>query len=110
MKQKVKLKYDFPTQLSTEIFKDENWQRVTCKDFRSFNGLRRILKFNMKGESFYEDYNGPIYLYETNTKLKDLSKQGIVYPYDTIPVPKLRQWENNFLLDEKIRNQIYGRK
>lgn len=105
---KLKLKYDFPTQLSTEIFKNEDWQRVTCKDFRSFNGPRRILKFDTDGTSFYEDYNGPIYLYETNYVLKDLSKIGMVYPHDQLPKPKLRKWENEFLEDEKIRKQLYG--
>lgn len=105
---KIKLKYDFPTQLSTEIFRDNIWQRVTCKDFRSFNGARRILKFDVKGDSFYEDYNGPVYLYETNTQLKDLSKFGMIYPYDTPPKIKLRPWEGHYLDDERIKNQIYG--
>jgi hypothetical protein len=105
---KVKLKYDFPTQLSTEIFKQDSWCRVTCKDFRSFNGPRRILKFKPNGESFYEEYQGPIYLYETNHILKDMSKKGVVYPHDELPKPKLRQWENDFLADENIRKQLYG--
>jgi hypothetical protein len=105
---KVKLYYDFPTQLSTEIFKNEIWQRVTCKDFRSFNGPRRILKFDKSSTPYYEDYDGPVYLYETNAKLKDFSKEGMVYPYDEPPKPKLRQWENNFLADERIKKQLYG--
>ena len=42
----VKLIYDFPTQLSTEVYENKNWVRTTCKHFRSFNGLRRIMKFN----------------------------------------------------------------
>lgn len=105
---KVKLKYDFPTQLSTEVLKDDIWQRVTCKDFRSFNGCRRILKFKPDGSSFYEEYEGPVYLYETNNILKDTSKEGMVYPYDEPPKPKLRQWENNFLEDSNIRQQLYG--
>jgi hypothetical protein len=85
----VKLIYDFPTQLCTEVFMD-GWVRVTCRSFRSFNGPRRILKFNIKNEPFYEDYNGPIYLFETNVPLKDMSKKGYVYAHDIMPKPKPR--------------------
>ena len=86
----VKLIYDFPTQLSTEVFSSGEWVRVTCRHFRSFNGPRRIMKFNRQNESYYEDYNGPIFLYETNLKLKDMNKKGYVYPHDTAPKTKLR--------------------
>jgi hypothetical protein len=107
---KVKLKYDFPTQLSTEIFRQNSWHRVTCKEFRSFNGPRRILKFKPSGESFYEEYEGLVYLYETNHVLKDMSKEGMVYPHDELPKPKLRPLENDFLADEQVRIQLYGTK
>jgi len=85
----VKLVYDFPTQLCTEVFMDE-WVRVTCKSFRSFNGPRRILKFNPENKPFYEEYNGPVYLFETNIPLKDMNKKGYVYPHDIMPKPKPR--------------------
>lgn len=62
----VKLKYDFDTARNLEIFlpKPQSWFRVTAREFRSFTGKRRI-----QGK----DYQGPIYLYETNDKvdLKD---------------------------------------
>ena len=70
--QTVKLIYDFPTQLSTEIFEYDVWSRVTCNRFRSFNGKRRILKFDKQNQPFYEEYNGPIFLYETNNTLLQL--------------------------------------
>jgi hypothetical protein len=105
---KVKLHYDFPTQLSTEVYKCDTWQRATCKDFRSFNGPRRILKFDKNNTPYYEEYEGPVYLYETNHILKDMSKEGMVYPHDELPKPKLRPLENDFLADEKIRKQLYG--
>ena len=49
----IKLFYDFPTQLSTEVFSGGDWNRVTCRNFRSFNGPRRIMKFNKQNESYY---------------------------------------------------------
>lgn len=89
----VKLIYDFPTQLSTEVLINGEWNRVTCRQFRSFNGPRRIMKFNKQNESYYEDYNGPVFLYETNLKLKDMSKKGYVYPHDTPPKAQPRPYE-----------------
>jgi hypothetical protein len=103
----VKLIYDFPTQLSTEVFDKGAWSRVTCKYFRSFNGPRRIMKFNKQNESYYEEYNGPVFLFETNIKLKDMNKIGYVYPYDVIPKSKLRPSENSYLEDPRIKEFEY---
>jgi hypothetical protein len=89
----VKLLYDFPTQLSTEVFDGNEWNRATCRYFRSFNGPRRIMKFDQKNQSYYEDYNGPVFLFETNIRLKDMNKKGYVYPHDTPPESKLRPYE-----------------
>lgn len=89
----VKLIYDFPTQLSTEVNIDGEWHRVTCNNFRSFNGPRRILKFNKDSTPYYEEYKGPVFLYETNIKLKDMSKKGYIYPNDVMPKAKARPWE-----------------
>tara|TARA_R110002153_G_scaffold88011_4_gene217073 strand:+ start:2086 stop:2451 length:366 start_codon:yes stop_codon:yes gene_type:complete len=75
--QKVKLKYDFPTQLCCEVYVPnlEDWFRVTCNVFRSWCGQRRILhiegddrmKLDIKHE--YKDYNGPTYLFDSNKKI-----------------------------------------
>jgi hypothetical protein len=51
------------------------------------------MKFNKQNESYYEDYNGPVFLYETNLKLKDMSKKGYVYPHDTPPKAQPRPYE-----------------
>jgi hypothetical protein len=63
----VKIQYDFPTQLCLEVnFIDEKWARVTPRDFRSFGGKRRILNISNPKNVHHEEYNGPIYFYETN--------------------------------------------
>ena len=36
------LKNDYNTAGVLEVFQNEKWYRVTTKDFRSFNGPRRI--------------------------------------------------------------------
>ena len=56
-----KIKYDFDTARNLEIFMPnlKGWYRVTSREFRSFNGKRRI-----QGE----EYNGPVYLYGTNKR------------------------------------------
>jgi hypothetical protein len=57
-----KLKYDFNTATNLEIFMVDldGWYRVTSREFRSYNGKRRI-----NGEP----YIGPVYLYNTNKKI-----------------------------------------
>ena len=83
-----KLKYDFNTAWVCEIFMGQRWFRVLEKDFRSFNGPRRITKpirvelgnpF-VGNETF--DYEGPYYYYNTNTLFDpNQEEQGkIVYP------------------------------
>jgi hypothetical protein len=56
-----KIKYDFNTAANLEIFMPnlDDWYRVTSREFRSFNGKRRINNVN---------YNGPIYYYATNRR------------------------------------------
>lgn len=58
----VKLQYDFNPSANLEIFKPNlnNWFRVTAKEFRSFNGDRRVNGVK---------YNGPLYSYNTNNKV-----------------------------------------
>jgi len=72
----VKLKFDFPEQLCCEVYVPnlDDWFRTTANEFRSWVGKRRILKF--EGElgtenrsSYYEDYDGPTYLFGTNKKI-----------------------------------------
>jgi hypothetical protein len=103
----VKLIYDFPTQLSTEVYENENWIRTTCKHFRSFNGPRRIMKFDSQNQSFYEKYEGPVFLFETNIRLKDMTKMGYVYANDTMPKRVVRPYENHYFEDSKIDKAQY---
>lgn len=67
----------------------KGWYRATAKDFRSFDGKRRItepIKVE-KGNPWVEvrtyDYNGPLFLWGTNTQVLDQTKEGkiITSPY-----------------------------
>ena len=61
-----KIKYDFNTAGNLELFMPnlDGWYRVTSREFRAFNGKRRINGV---------EYLGNVYLYNTN-KRADLSK------------------------------------
>lgn len=54
------LNCDFDTSKNLEIFSPNlgRWHRVTSREFRSYNGKRRI-----QGDN----YNGPVYSYATNS-------------------------------------------
>jgi hypothetical protein len=56
-----KIKYDFNTAANLEIWMPNlnDWYRVTSREFRSFNGKRRI-----NGEPYY----GSVFLYNTNKR------------------------------------------
>jgi len=76
----VKLIYDFDTSNMCEIGmtteKGIKWYRVTAKRFRSWDGPRRLtgpkeqpghgVKAFQNIEMKTVEYNGPLYLYETN--------------------------------------------
>ena len=55
----VKLEYKFDTARNLEVYMPtlKRWHRVTSREFRSFNGQRRISG---------QEYIGPVYLYGTN--------------------------------------------
>ena len=58
----VKMKYDFETAADLEVFlpgSKFSWYRVTSREFRSFNGKRRINGV---------EYNGPVYLFQSNIR------------------------------------------
>lgn len=69
-----KLKYDFNTAWVCEVEIQGKWFRVIERDFRSFNGPRRLTRPNLAvlgnvhvgSETF--DYEGPYYYWNTNTK------------------------------------------
>ena len=82
-----KLEYPFNTSANLEVFlpKLEKWYRVTCLDFRSFNGKRRITQQvvtkhkEIIGIPFKTvDYGGPLYAFGTNKIVKHTNKGQIV--------------------------------
>tara|TARA_B100001094_G_C18180988_1_gene800890 strand:+ start:2360 stop:2635 length:276 start_codon:yes stop_codon:yes gene_type:complete len=66
-----KPEYLFNTSANLEVFIPnlKRWHRVTCNDFRSWDGKRRI------NEELYE---GPLYAYGTNRKVINQNINNIV--------------------------------
>jgi hypothetical protein len=82
----IKLTYEFNSGWCCEVsFDGERWARVTAREFRSFNGKRRILNVENPNEPYYEEYNGPIYFYGTNRISKTSRKVGMVFVDDKDP-------------------------
>jgi hypothetical protein len=76
----IKLTYEFNYGWCCEVsFDGERWARVTAREFRSFNGKRRILNVANPNKPYYEEYNGPIYYYGTNRISKTPGEVGMVF-------------------------------
>ena len=76
----IKLTYDFNSVRCCEVsFDGEKWARVTAREFRSFNGKRRILNVDNPNKAYYEEYLGPIYYYGTNRIAKKPEKMGTAF-------------------------------
>ena len=76
----IKLTYDFNSALCCEVsFDGEKWARVTAREFRSFNGKRRILNVDNPSKSYYEEYLGPVYYYGTNRIAKKIKETGMAF-------------------------------
>jgi hypothetical protein len=75
------LKYDFNTKWSTEVQleKDGTWYRATCREFRSFDGPRRIFIKDEEGEWKYIDYKGPVYMFDSNKRTRKRNTRKIKY-------------------------------
>lgn len=82
-----KLIYDFPTEAVLEVQINGNFYRLTSKEFRSFDGIRRITKpikqpgigedvTKVKSESYF--YEGPVYEYGSNTKVPFTGSNKII--------------------------------
>ena len=75
------LKFEFNTAGCLEIFMNDSWRRVTSKDFRAFNGPRRITEpqytelGNVEVPMMTYEYFGPVYTWGTNN-LVDYSDTG----------------------------------
>ena len=72
-----KLTYDFEVSALLEVQTNRGtWARVTARDFRSWDGPRRITvnymdestKTSVLGEP--QPYHGPLYIYGTNTQVE----------------------------------------
>jgi hypothetical protein len=82
----VKLEYTFDVSGEMEIFLPDgnNWYRVTARTFRSFDGRRRLNN---------QEYEGPIYIFNTNTKI-DKSRYPTHKIVDYDLVSKKREHES----------------
>lgn len=92
---------EYNTAALLEIFMKGEWRRVITKDFRSFNGPRRITEPTkvIRGDVWNVDmktyeYHGPVYQWGTNT---------IVDYSDTGSLEKSERWEEA----RKISEQRY---
>lgn len=96
----LNLKMEFPQEGSLEVFnhKFNDWFRVTSREFRSFNGPRRITlpdyvlhaKVDVPMTTF--EYYGPVYRYGTN---------DIVEYSDTGSLEKSKIWEQARKISEQ---------
>jgi hypothetical protein len=86
----VKLEHDFNTAGVLEVCIKDNWYRVTSRDFRSFDGPRRITEpINQPGQGIksYQnikfktyEYLGPVYMHGTNNLVTPTNKQTVIQP------------------------------
>ena len=74
-----KIVYNFDTSKNLEIFLPtlNRWHRVTPSEFRSFNGKRRI-----QGQ----EYEGPVYIYNTNKKTRSNKELNIIVGHKWVSV------------------------
>lgn len=87
----VKLIYDFNEARCCEVeYLPGKWSRTTGREFRSFGGNRRILNVDNPDNAFYEQYDGPVYLFGTNKKVKSPNDQ-IHYENGVDPRDKFRK-------------------
>jgi hypothetical protein len=93
----IKLTYDFDSSRCCEVsFDGEKWARVTAREFRSFNGKRRILNVDNPNKAYYEEYNGPIYYYGTNRIAKKLKAIGTSFINNIDPRDAKRPRDSSF--------------
>lgn len=80
-----KLEYDFDVSALLEVLgKNDTWVRVTARDFRSWDGPRRLVTATIDPEDRHNnifeeiDYWGPVYAYGTNTQVEYTDSRTIV--------------------------------
>lgn len=76
-----KLRYDFNTAGVLEVCIKGNWYRASAREFRSYNGQRRISEpqtvvlGNADVSVDTYDYTGPVYVFNTNIEV-ELTNEG----------------------------------
>jgi hypothetical protein len=91
------LKYDYNTVFESQVqLENQKWYRVTCREFRSFNGPRRLVKY-INGEPNYEEYKGALYYWNTNIKVKEPKEFGTQYISTMTREVQLRPHERHLL-------------
>jgi hypothetical protein len=82
-----KLLYDFNTAAVCEVSIKEVWYRTTAREFRSFDGERRLtepIKQPAIGDSMFDvltktyQYNGPVYVLLTNLEVVRMNTSSVV--------------------------------
>jgi len=79
-----KLIYSFNTAGLLEVFMKDTWYRSTAREFRSFDGRRRITEptkvelGNVVVPMRTYDYNGPVYMFGTNNEVETANEGKIV--------------------------------
>jgi hypothetical protein len=75
----VKLAYDFNTSGVCEVCIKGNWYRTTAREFRSFDGNRRITEpVPQSATQHMYDYNGPVYVVQTNIQVDRMYSETII--------------------------------
>lgn len=80
----VKLQHDFNTAGVLEVCMKGTWHRATSREFRSFDGKRRITEPTMTelGNVIVPmrtyEYNGPVYMFGTNNEVETINEEKIV--------------------------------
>jgi len=83
----AKLVYDFNTAAVCEVCIKGNWYRTTPREFRSFDGERRLtepIKQPGLGDDFADiefhtySYNGPVYIVQSNVQVIRMNTNTIV--------------------------------
>jgi hypothetical protein len=91
------IKYDFNTIPECQVQLDNGkWYRATPLHFRSFNGPRRFVRYP-EGEPVYEEYDGALYYWNTNTKVKEPIGKGVQYIESMPRITQIRPHERHLL-------------
>jgi hypothetical protein len=96
--------YDFNTSSVLEVLINNQWFRVTCEDFRSFDGDRRITHW-VNGEEICTNYQGPIYFHRTNNLAISTNSNTILYI--SRDLDKKLKLKNRDMKNGKLKEDYY---